>query len=141
MRVLFDTNVILDHLLDRQPFASVASELLQRVGEGRLDGVLCATTLTTIYYISSKSRSESYARSQTHNLVRLFDIAPVDEGVLSDAFNLDFTDYEDAVIHESASRVRVDGIVTRDRRGFQNASLRMYTPDELAEHLIVGNTD
>ena len=131
MRVLFDTNVILDDLLDRQPFASVASELLQRVVEGRLDGVLCATTLTTIYYISSKSRSESYARSQTYNLVRLFDIAPVDEGVLSDAFNLDFTDYEDAVLHEAANRARVNGIVTRNQRDFRNAGLKIYAPVEL----------
>ena len=136
MRILFDNNVVLDNLLDRQPFESVASELMEHVAQGRLDGVLCATTLTTIYYIASKSRNESYARSRSYELVRLFDIAPVDKRVLSDAFRIEFTDYEDAVLHESAVHAAVDGIVTRDRRGFQNASLQIYAPDELAEYLI-----
>ena len=131
MKILFDTNVILDDLLDRQPFVSDASRLMQYVGQGRIDGILCATTLTTIYYMASKSRSESYARRQTYNLVRLFDIAPVDKSVLSDAFNLTFTDYEDAVLHESANRVNTDGVVTRNQRDFRNASLQIYSPDEL----------
>lgn len=136
MRILFDANVVLDDLLERQPFASVASELTAHVEEGQLDGVLCATTLTTIYYIASKSRTEPYARSRSYELVRLFDIALVDKRVLADAFRPDFADYEDAVLHEAAQRVNVDGIVTRDRRGFQNASLQIYAPDELAEYLI-----
>ena len=131
MRILFDTNVVLDHLLNRQPFALDASPLIEYVIQERLDGVLCATTLTTIYYISSRSRNESFARRQTYNLVRLFDIAPVDKSVLSDAFNLTFTDYEDAVLHESANRVNTDGVVTRNQRDFRNASLQIYSPDEL----------
>ena len=130
-RVLFDTNVVLDDLLERQPFASDAARLIERVREGRLEGVLCATTLTTIYYIASRSRGEAYARRQVYDLVRLFEIAPVDMGILSDAFALDFADYEDAVLHEAARRAEAEAIVTRNERDFQNASLRIYTPDEL----------
>ena len=131
MRILFDTNVVLDHLLDRQPFALDASPLIEYVMQERLDGVLCATTLTTIYYISSKIRNESFARSQTYYLVRQFDIAPVDSGVLLSAFNLDFSDYEDAVLHEAAGRADVNGIVTRNQRDFQNARLQIFAPVEL----------
>ena len=130
-KILFDTNVVLDDLLDRQPFALDAAELMKHVMEGRLEGMLCATTLTTIYYIASKSRNEAYARRQVYDLVRLFEIAPVDMRVLSDAFNLDFTDYEDAVLHEAARRARAEAIVTRNERDFQNASLVIYTPGEL----------
>ena len=132
-RVLFDTNVVVDDLLNRQPFSPVASELVERVREGRLDGILCATTLTTIYYLASRGRGEAYARRQVYDLVRLFEIAPVDLGILSDAFRLDFTDYEDAVLHEAARRVDAEAIVTRDQRGFLNASLQIYSPDDLLE--------
>ena len=131
LRVLFDTNVVLDDLLDRQPFADDAYALTAHVEEGRLNGVLCATTLTTIYYITSRSRSEDYARRQAYDLVRLFDIAPVNESVLSDAFNLRITDYEDAVIHEAARLAEAEAIVTRNQRDFVNASLQIYTPSAL----------
>ena len=134
-KALFDTNVVLDDVLDRQPFASDASELMAHVVRGQLEGVLCATTLTTIYYIASRSRSEAYARSQIYDLVRLFEIAPVDYAVLSDAFNLDFTDYEDAVIHEAARRAEAQVIVTRNNRDFQNASIQVFTPSELLQVL------
>ena len=131
LRVLFDTNVVLDDLLDRRPFASDASELMSHVVRGRLDGVLCATTLTTIYYIASRIRNEAYARNRAYDLVRLFDIAPVDSGVLSNAFDLDFVDYEDAVLQEAATRAEAEVIVTRNQRDFRNASLQIYSPDEL----------
>lgn len=132
-RVLFDTNVVLDDLLERQPFATDAARLIEQVREGQIDGILCATTLTTIYYLASRSRGEAYARRQVYDLVRLFEIAPVDLGILSDAFNLDFTDYEDAVLHEAARRVDAEAIVTRDQSGFLNASLQIYSPDDLLE--------
>ena len=134
-KVLFDTNVVLDDLLDRQPFASDASKLTTHVEQGRIHGILCVTTLTTIYYFVSRELGNAQARTHIATLLRLFEIAPVDADVLSDALALDFSDYEDAVIHESASRVRSEGIVTRDRRGFLNASLQIWTPDSLLDIL------
>ena len=129
--VLFDTNVVLDHLLNRQPFEPIASRLMEYVSQGRVKGILCATTLTTIYYFVSRELGDAQARAHIANLLRLFEVAPVDIGILSDALALDFTDYEDAVLHEAARRAEADSIVTRNDRDFQNASLEIYTPDEL----------
>ncbi|MDY0088726.1 MAG: PIN domain-containing protein, partial [Coriobacteriia bacterium] len=53
--MLFDTNVVLDVLLDREPHAEVAARLLSLVDQGRLDGMVCATTVTTIHYLASKA--------------------------------------------------------------------------------------
>lgn len=130
-RVLFDTNVVLDDLLDRQPFASDASKLTAAVERGETNGILCATTVTTIYYFVSRELGDAQARAHIATLLSLFEIAPVDIGVLSAAFNLDFTDYEDAVLHEAAIRAGAEAIVTRNRRDFRNASLQIYSPDEL----------
>ena len=55
MKILFDTNVILDVLLDREPFASEASYLLSKVERSEIIGFLGATTITTIHYLLSKS--------------------------------------------------------------------------------------
>lgn len=50
MKVLFDTNVVLDHLLEREPHADNAERLLNLVDTGRIDGIICSTTATTIHY-------------------------------------------------------------------------------------------
>lgn len=141
MRILFDTNVVLDDLLDRYPFVSAATALMEYIVQGRITGMLCGTTLTTIYYIATRTRSESFARSRCRELLRLFDIAPVDGHTLTNAFRPDFLDFEDAVIHESAIQAMADGIVTRDELGFQAASIQVYAPDELVEYIVAAGND
>ena len=138
-RILFDTNVVLDAILRRQPHALVAAQLIEYVRQGQIDGVLCATTVTTIYYFISQRFSETEAREHIRTLLDMFHIAPVRTDILQDALTSDLPDYEDAVIHESARRMGVEGIVTRDMRGFQNSSIRIYAPDELAQSLIAQN--
>lgn len=135
MRILFDTNVILDALLYRQPFAIAASRLLQHVEQGRLDGILCATSAPTIYYLASRAVGEAQARSFIPVLLHTFEIAPVGRALLTDALTPEFPDYEDSVIHEAAKRMYADGIVTRNQRDFRNADVRIYTPDELISAL------
>ena len=135
MKILFDTNIVLDALLRRQPHAPVASRLIASVAQGRIDGVLCATTVTTIYYFASQLHSETETRSHLRTLFGMFAIAPVRRDILEVALGLDLPDYEDAVIHESGRLAKVDGIVTRDSRGFQNAEIHIYTPYELSRIL------
>ena len=64
MRVLFDTNVVLDLLLARQPHVETAAALVARVERGELTGCLCATTVTTIFYLASKAVGAEAARAQ-----------------------------------------------------------------------------
>ena len=68
MKILFDTNVVLDLLLEREPFATIAADLFTRVERGTLDGMVCATTLTTVHYLASRvieSAPTPYQPSQT----------------------------------------------------------------------------
>jgi len=131
MKILFDTNVILDELLERQPFVGQADRLLTAVEHQELTGLLAATAVTTIHYITARSIGSKTARHAISHLLLLFDIAPVTHQVLTSALSLPFRDYEDAVIHEAARLADVDGIVTRDSADFQHATLPMYSPEEL----------
>ena len=79
---------------------------------GRIKGSICATTVTTIYYIAAKDFGRSRAREQVHGLLGLFEVAPVDRDVLDAALDIDFSDYEDAVLHEAARAVGAITIVT-----------------------------
>lgn len=131
MKLLFDTNVVLDVLLNRQPHSIIASRLMVHVEQRRLGGLLGATTVTTIHYLASKAVGPSQAKKHIQTLLGLFDVAPVDKEVLFDALSLNFTDYEDAVLHEAARHAAANGIVTRDQKGFSNGTLPIYLPEEV----------
>lgn len=131
MNVLFDTNVVLDVLLERVPHVDAASKLFALVDGGRIKGSICATTATTIYYIAAKSFGSRRARHQVHALLELFDVASVDEDVLDRALDIDFSDYEDAVLHEAARAAGATAIVTRDRDDFANSMIPVFDPREL----------
>lgn len=131
MRVLFDTNVVLDVLLARPPHAAAATDLLEFVSRKELDGVIGATTVSTIFYLAAKAAGAKSARRHIASLLSLFDIAAVSRGVLADALELDFREYEDAVVHEAARHGGASAIVTRDPTGFEGATLRIYSPEEL----------
>lgn len=131
MKVLFDTNVVLDLLLDRNEFVEDASVLISKVDTKEIDGFLCATTITTIHYLLEKSLNITQASNHIKTLLNMFDIAPVTSEILKKALNPKFTDYEDSVLHEAALGVNVDSIVTRDYSGFKNAKIPAYTPKEL----------
>ena len=131
MKVLFDTNVVLDVLLEREPHADAAARLFSLVDNGSLEGSICATTATTVFYIAARFVGSKRAHAQVHELLGLVDVAPVDRDVLDRALDLDFTDFEDAVLHEAAIAGGMSAIVTRDRGGFANATIPVFDPREL----------
>lgn len=133
MRVLFDTNVILDVLLEREPFVNDALYLLAKVERAEITGFICATTVTTIYYLVNKALGKKEADRHIKTLLSVFEIAPVNRAVLEEALNLEFSDFEDAVLYSSALTVGADCIVTKNRADFRKAKIPVYTPDELVK--------
>ena len=131
MNVLFDTNVILDVLLAREPHVDAASKLFALVDNGHITGSICATTATIVYSIAAKSFGSRRARDQVHGLLGLFEVAPVGRDVLDSALDIDFSDYEDAVLHEAARAVGATVIVTRDRDDFVDSAIPALDPVEL----------
>lgn len=130
MKVLFDTNVLLDVLLDRQPFSHEASILLSKVEQSEIIGFVCATTITTIDYLAAKALGAETASRYIQSLLSLFAIAPVNRVVLENALASKIKDFEDAVLHESAFHAGVQYIVTRNIADFKKSKLPVYEPKE-----------
>ena len=131
MKVLFDTNIILDVLLVRDPFFALSANLLDAVESKDIDGFLCATTITTIDYLVTKFQNKSVAKLAISKLLSLYSIAEVNQTVLNFANTSNFSDFEDAVLYFSALNVGVDSIVTRNNNDFTSANLPVYTPNQL----------
>jgi predicted nucleic acid-binding protein len=139
LKILLDTNIVLDVLMDRMPFADAAVELFSRVEDGAIIGYLCGTTVTTVYYLAAKTLGAARAQKEIKKLISLFEIAPVNRPVLESALKIDFNDFEDAVIHEAACHVGADAIVTRNPKDFKKSRISVYTSEELTKILSSQN--
>jgi predicted nucleic acid-binding protein len=131
MRILFDTNVVLDVVLERKPFSVPAGQLFDAADRKMLTGLLTPTTLTTTAYFVEKEKSSRVAFQTVERLTGRFDVAMVGRSVVSDALKTEFDDFEDSVLHEAARQAGAGTIVTRDENDFQAATLTVYTPEEL----------
>jgi predicted nucleic acid-binding protein len=135
VRILLDTNVILDLLLDRKPFSAAAAQVTGAVEMSDVEGFLCATTVTTIDYLLNQSLSQSEAKTALKGLLDVFEIAPVNRPVLEQALRSHITDFEDAVLEQAAHLMSVDVIVTRNGKDFKKSSLPAMDPMEFLSAL------
>lgn len=131
MRVLVDTNVVLDVLLARRPFAETAARVFALVEESKIEGFLCATTVTTVDYLLGQTLEPNQARAALQRLLDLFEIAPVNRPVLEQALRSDISDFEDAVLEQSARLVSAEIITTRNLTDFEKSSVTVFDPPEL----------
>jgi predicted nucleic acid-binding protein len=132
VRLLLDTNVILDALLDRAEFVGESAGVMAQVERGRAEGFLCATAITTIHYLVSKQVGPARAKESIRSLLRLFQVAPVNGAVLASALESRARDYEDAVVLESARLVGADAIVTRNQKDFPKTSgIAIHAPGDV----------
>ena len=136
-RLLLDINVVLDVLLERAPHQAQAAALWAAIEVGKGRGVLSAHAVTTIHYLVQRRRGPRVARHAVEALLGVFEVAPVDLGVLRSALDLGWPDLEDAVSAAAAAANACDAIVTRDARGFRTAPLRIMGPEMALAWLTV----
>jgi len=136
VRVLIDTNIVLDFLLQREPFTQDAELIFQAIDSGQIIGYVTATTLTDIFYISRKhTRSVEQARQAVLETLTAMVICPVNRAVLESAFRSGLADFEDAVQIFSAVDQELDAILTRDAKGFLSSSIPVLSTQELLQKL------
>jgi predicted nucleic acid-binding protein len=131
MRVLLDTNIVLDVLLDRIPWRTEAVSILEAVRAGRIVCAVSSTTIINVFYVGRRHVGVERAREIVELCLAALEILPVDRRTLEDAARLNGTDFEDNVQIASAVIGGVDGIVTRDSEGFTASSIRVLSPGEL----------
>lgn len=95
MRVLLDTNVVLDLLLRRAPWEGEVLAL-QEAAE-RHGVVFCVTSLTiaNVFYICRRQVGTTRALECVRSCLELFDVLSVGRQALESAVSLGGIDYED----------------------------------------------
>jgi len=135
MRVLLDTDVILDFLLRRSPFFENASELLERTANDIFEAHISGITPVNVFYIGRKIVGTTKIRQGNADLFKMVRIDSVTQESLEEALGLPFADYEDAVQHAVATSNGLDAIVTRDLGDYKNASLQVFSPSKFLDKL------
>jgi predicted nucleic acid-binding protein len=135
MRVLPDTDVILDYLLERGPFNQTAEKLLELNAQGIFDAYISSITPINVFYIGRKIIERDKLKQALHDLLLAVRICPITHAALSQALNLPFADYEDAAQHASATTSHLDAIITRNLKDYKNATLPVFSPTDFLKQL------
>ncbi|MEN3331840.1 MAG: hypothetical protein V7641_1205 [Blastocatellia bacterium] len=135
MRVLLDTDVILDLLLERAGFVEHAAALWEAHEQGRLEAYISVITPVNVFYIARKLKGADTARQAVVELLAALRICPLDQATLEMALTLPFSDYEDAVQLASAIANHLDVLITRNLEDYKNAALPVFSPSEFLARL------
>ncbi|MBQ3383926.1 MAG: PIN domain-containing protein [Erysipelotrichaceae bacterium] len=140
MKIIFDTCVILDYLLDREEYSSNAEKLIIKAAQNRLQGLITVKSLMDIHYILKHTlHNEKNIRDIISTLLDSFALVDSTGENAVRALSSDVNDYEDALMIETAVSYEVDGIVTRNLKDYRKSSIRIYSPEDLLAVLAVEN--
>lgn len=131
MVLLIDANIILDVLMNRQPFVSDSSLIWKLCETERAKGYVSALTFANMMYIMRKELSEDTIEEVFHKLKLIFEFAGLSPSILEKAVEMRWKDFEDAVQSATAEQVDADYIITRNVRDFTKSNVMALTPSEL----------
>ncbi|HEX8507378.1 MAG TPA: PIN domain-containing protein [Hymenobacter sp.] len=131
-----DTNVVLDFLARREPFAEAALEVFRAGLERRATLYVASLSFSTIYYVMRRQTSRAAALTMVANVEHLVTIVAVDATTVQQAIGSPFTDFEDGIQHHAAASVAaIEAIVTRNVADFASSLLPALTPAQALIHL------
>lgn len=129
--IFLDTNVVIDFLANRQPFALAAARLFNLAIGNKSKIYISAVSYNNIYYILRRSLSSSATIAMLEELASMTAIVDVTDNVIRQSLKTDFKDYEDAIQYYCALSVsEVDVIVTRNTKDYKKSTIAVLTPIE-----------
>ena len=136
MKVLVDTNVVLDVLLKQAPFFKDSIVIFQLSNSRYINGVLAAVSMTNVFYLLRKTKKSIAEIYQIlDKLTVLFEIAPLTEFTVASALALRWKDFEDAVQFVTARESKVEIIITRNKADYKSSDIPCMSPNEFIAYL------
>ena len=137
---MLDTCVIIDALQSRAPFAEVAQKIFIYSANRRFDGYITAKSVTDIYYLTYRlTHSDAETRKILSKLFTLFQVLDTAALDCRKAISSDMSDYEDAIMVETAMRSEMECIVTRNVKDYMKSSVKVCEPCVFLELLEAEN--
>lgn len=136
MKILLDTCVVIDFLQKREPFAQDAYDLFLAIAMNQVNGCITAKAATDIYYLSHRfTHSDKESRQMLGKILSLVELLDTKADDIFQALVSATSDFEDAVMIETAKSNYVEAIITRNTKDYSKAMMSVYTPAEFLKIL------
>jgi predicted nucleic acid-binding protein len=135
MRLLLDTNIILDIALNREPHYKDSANVFKKIDNESIFGFITATTVTDIYYIAKKQKGHDEAIEFIANLIQIIDVIGVDREIIINSLTSQFLDFEDAIQSIASSLNNIDFIITRNITDFSNSDIKAISPSDFLRNI------
>ena len=130
-RILVDTNVLLDYLLERDPFFEDAKEVILSCINGKTKGCIAAHSIPNMFFILRKDYNAKERREILLNLCKIFDVEGIDKAkLIAGLENENFSDFEDCLQMECAKSYKADYIVTRNVSDYETSEVKAIMPKD-----------
>ena len=135
MKVLLDTNIIIDIALERQPYFTNSETVLAFVEQGQIEGYISASTISDLYYLIRKQKGRDLTIEFLQEILTFCQIATVNQAAIRMAFTTNFQDFEDSIQYSTSVVNKLDAIITRNPQDFPIVTPRIITPEQLIAEL------
>lgn len=136
MKVLIDTNIMIDALTNRDGRSGFSATVIDLCAKQVIDGYVALHSISNMYYILRKQYSDAERRTILKRYNEILKVAEVGNDVVDTAINnTAISDYEDALQYACAETVVADYIVTRNIKDYGKAEIRAISPEELLKLL------
>ena len=130
MRILIDTNIIVDYILKRENFFECAEKIVSFCTDGRVEGAVSSQSIADTFYILRKDFSPAERKSLLLIICQIFHVEAVDEvKILFALADETFSDFEDCLQVQCAKSFRADYIITRNVKDFAASEIPAVTPE------------
>lgn len=133
MKILVDTNVILDVLFKRVPFYFDSAKVWTSVNEELTEGYISAISVNNLFYIVKRLKTSDLAGEFVDQLLSDFNVIELTKDILKQARTIPDLDYEDLIQYFSAVHQGCDVLVTRNKKDFPAIGLKILTPKEFID--------
>jgi len=129
-KIFLDTDVIMDFLTKREPFAVESMKLMEYSNREELGLSMSSLCLSNLHYLISRVEDKAKAREKVKMIMKLVETLPVSKSTVEKAAYSDFKDFEDAIQNFCAKENQIKVIVTRNVKDYSKSSLAIQTPKE-----------
>jgi predicted nucleic acid-binding protein len=130
MKVLIDTNVVLDVLINNSAFSAHSKKIFDFAEQRRITGFISASAITDIFYIAQRKLGKKTAKEAIKKVLKVFSPATVTDNNIYQALDLDWDDFEDSVQYIVGKGLFFFYIVTRNTQDFTSGSIPAATPEQ-----------
>ena len=135
MKILIDTDVLIDFLYQRENFFENAMKIVSLIESKKVNGYISSLIIWNLFYILSKHLGDKVARQKIKDFRSIINIISIDDQIIDSALNSNIKDFEDSIQFFAAKKEFIDIIVTRNKKDYPKNIISIMNPTEFLNSL------